>query len=177
MWPFRRRAWLPPVATGPSSFGDDWSASEIDYVSAAIRSNGQPDSEDFRRFARVALNTLRGGGAVELVARAMEESTNPGRDPDRPIEGSHYMRGMAHWCVWVEYARPAVAAIMNRARKLDVRLQADRADNLGERVDADRLARAINGDIRIPVTDEQIARAQAIIDHLGYLYRLRSETA
>lgn len=116
-WLFRPKAWLPPVDTGPQSFGDDWSASEIDYVSAAIRKNGQPESEGFRRFARVSLNTLRGGSAVELVARAMEESANPGRDPERPISGNHYLRGCPAWCVWVEYAKPAVAAIIARSRK------------------------------------------------------------
>jgi hypothetical protein len=116
-WPFRwQKAWLPPVDAGPSSFGD-WSAGEIDSVSAAIRSHGQPEHEEFRRFARVALNTLRGGSAVELVARAMEESANPGSDPDRPIWGGHYMHGMPHWCMWVEYARPAVAEIISRTRK------------------------------------------------------------
>lgn len=119
MWSFRRRAWLPPVDTGPASFGDEWSASEIVYVSEAIRSHGQPESEGFQRFARVALNTLRGGSAVELVARAMDASVNPGRDPDRPILGSHYMRGMPAWCMWVEYARPAVAAIIARSRTPD----------------------------------------------------------
>lgn len=117
MWPFRLKAWLPPCDTGPASFGDDWSASEIDYVSAAIRKNGQPESEGFRRFARVALNTMRGGSAIELVARAMEESANPGSDQEGPVLGSHYMRGMPRWCVWVEYARPAVAAIIARSRK------------------------------------------------------------
>jgi hypothetical protein len=117
MWPFRLKAWLPPADTGPSSFGDDWSSSEIDYVSKAIRMNGQPESSGFRTFARVALNTMRGGSAVELVARAMEESANPGSDQEAPIEGSHYMRGQPRWCMWVEYARPAVAAIMARARK------------------------------------------------------------
>lgn len=117
MWPFKRKAWLPPVDTGPSSFGDDWSASEIDYVSKAMRYAGQPESEGFRTFARVALNTMRGGSAVELVARAIEESANPGYDPDSPITGSHYMRGMPRWCMWVEYAKPAVAAIIARSRK------------------------------------------------------------
>lgn len=117
MWPFKLKVWLPPVNTGPSSYGDDWSASEIDYVSAAIRSNGQPESEGFRVFARVALNTLRGGSAVELVARAMEESANPGSDQEGPILGGDYMRGQPRWCTWVEYARPAVAAIIARSRK------------------------------------------------------------
>ena len=117
MWPFRQKAWLPPCDTGPSSFGDDWSPREIDYVSKAIRKNGQPESEGFRRAARVALNTMRGGSAVELVARAMEESYNPGSDQEGPIEGSHYMRGMPRWCMWVEYAVPAVAAIIERSRK------------------------------------------------------------
>jgi len=111
-----RRAPLPKDWVGPESFGD-WSASEIDFVSNAIHSHGQPESEGFRKFARVALNTLRGGSAVELVARAMEASANPGSDPDRPIQGGHYMRGMPRWCMWVEYARPAVAAIIARARK------------------------------------------------------------
>lgn len=117
MWPFRQKAWLPPSDTGPASFGDDWTASEIDYVSAAIRSHGQPESEGFRRFARVALNTMRGGSAVELVARAIEESANPGSDQEGPILGGHYMRGMPRWCMWVEYARPAVTAIIARSRK------------------------------------------------------------
>lgn len=117
MWPFRQKAWLPPCDTGPSSFGDDWSTSEIDYVSAAIRSHGQPESEDFRRFALVALNTMRGGSAVELVARAREASANPGSDQEAPILGNHYQRGQPRWCMWVEYARPAVAEIMKRARK------------------------------------------------------------
>lgn len=114
MWPFRKKAWLAPPNTGPSSYAD-WSDAEIDYVSSAIRKNGQPDQEGFRRFARVALNTMRGGSAVELVARAMEESANPGSNPEAPIEGSHYMRGMPHWTMWLEYARPAVAAIIARS--------------------------------------------------------------
>jgi hypothetical protein len=114
---FRRRAWLPPCDAGPSSFGDEWNASEIDYVSKAIRSHGQPECEDFRRFARVALSTLRGGSTVELVARAMHESANPGSDADAPVPPSHYMAGIPCWCMWVEYAKPAVAAIMDRARK------------------------------------------------------------
>lgn len=118
MWPFTRKAPQPPAGwAGPSSFGDDWSASEIDYVSKAMRAHGQPESEGFRRFARVALNTMRGGSAVELVARAIEESANPGMDPDRPIGGSHYQHGMPAWCGWVEYAKPAVAAIIARSRK------------------------------------------------------------
>lgn len=117
MWPFRRKAWLPPVDTGPSSFGNEWTESEIDYVSKAIRYNGQPENDGFRRFARVALNTMRGGSAVELVARAMEESANFGSDPDDPISDNHYMAGMPRWCMWVEYARPAVAAIIASARE------------------------------------------------------------
>ncbi len=119
MWPFRRKGIrLPTDSVGPESFAD-WTASEIDYVSAAIRSHGQPESEGFRRFARVALNTMRGGSAVELVARAMEESANPGSDADAPISArtGHYMAGMQNWCMWVEYAKPAVAAIIDRVRK------------------------------------------------------------
>lgn len=119
MWPFRKRTTKPSNEwAGPSSYAD-WSASEIDYVSKAIRSNGQPEAEGFRTFARVALNTLRGGSAVELVARAMEESANPGSDADAPIDprSGHYMAGRPRWWMWVEYARPAVAEIMARARK------------------------------------------------------------
>ena len=117
MWPFRSKAWLPPINTGPSSFGD-WTDADIDYVSKAIRGHGQPEREGFRVFARVALNTLRGGSAVELMARAMHESANPGSDADAPINprSGHYMAGMPNWCMWVEYAKPAVAAIIERAR-------------------------------------------------------------
>jgi hypothetical protein len=115
--------WVPQRAPQPSkdwagseSFVD-WTVNEIDFVSNAIRSHGQPESDGFRKIARVALNTLRGGSAVELVARAIEASENPGCDPDRPIQGGHYLHGMPYWCMWVEYARPAVAAIIARARK------------------------------------------------------------
>lgn len=116
-WIPRRAPQPPKTWAGPESFGDDWSTSEIDYVSKAIRYNGQPETEGFRKIARVALNTLRSGSAVELVARAIEASENPGCDPDRPIQGNHYMRGMPYWCMWVEYAKPAVAAIIARSRK------------------------------------------------------------
>jgi hypothetical protein len=94
----------------------DWTAADIYRVSEAIRKNGQPESDGFRVFARVALNTLRGGSAVELVARAMEESANPGSDADAPIDPrtGHYMAGMPRWCMWVEYARPAVEAIAGK---------------------------------------------------------------
>ena len=122
MWPFRLKAWLPPQDTGPASFGDDWSSSEIDYVSKAIRKHGQPESEGFRRFARVALNTMRGGSAVELVARAMEESANPGSDQEGPILGGHYQHGQPRWAMWIEYAKPAVAAIIAHSRKPDTGL-------------------------------------------------------
>ena len=117
MWPFRPKAWLPPINTGPSSFGD-WTDADIDYVSKAIRSHGQPEREGFRVFARVALNTLRGASAVELIARAMHESANPGSNADAPINprSGHYMAGMPNWCMWVEYAAPAVAAIIERTR-------------------------------------------------------------
>jgi len=116
MWFRRYKAWLPPANTGPISFSD-WTEKDIDHVSAAIRRRGQPDSDGFRRFALVALNTLRGGSAVELVARAMEASANPGCDPERPIEGNHYMRGMPAWCVWIEYAIPAVASCCRQPDK------------------------------------------------------------
>ena len=113
---FSRKAPPPPPAwVGPDSFAD-WTAADIDAISKAIRKHGQPEHPGFRRFARVALNTLRGRDAIELVARAMEVSANPGHDPDRPIEGSHYMHGMPHWCMWVEYAAPAVDAIARRGR-------------------------------------------------------------
>lgn len=117
MWPFARKTPQPRAdLTGPCSFAD-WTEDDISAVSAAIRAkNGQPEQPGFRTFARVALNTLRGGSAVELVARAMEESANPGADPDRPVGVGHYMMGMPHWCVWVEYARPAVEAIAGRKR-------------------------------------------------------------
>jgi len=113
MWSFRRRkAWKPvdPILT-ELPFAN-WLNEDIAYVSQAIRIHGQRDSDGFRRFARIALNTLRSPAVVELVARAIEKSMNPGHNPDRPVEGSHYMRGMPHWCVWLEVARPAVKAIV-----------------------------------------------------------------
>ena len=114
MWPFRKRIDQPPKEwAGPDAFFD-WTEADIDAVSAAIREHGQPESDGFRTFALVALNTLRGGAAVELVARAMDASANPGLDPDRPIMGNHYMCGMPSWCAFAEYARPAVAALARR---------------------------------------------------------------
>jgi hypothetical protein len=107
---------VPSDWAGPVSFVD-WPEDDITAISAAIRKkNGQPEQDGFRRFARVALNTLRGGSAVELVARAMEESSNPGSDAGAPIDArtGHYMAGMPRWCMWVEYARPAVEAIAGR---------------------------------------------------------------
>jgi hypothetical protein len=84
-------------------------------MSAAIRMNGQPEQDGFRRIARIALNTLRGGSAVELVARAIHESYNPQLDPDGPIEfGNHYLNGRPNWCMWTEYARPAVEHFAKR---------------------------------------------------------------
>jgi len=114
MWPFKNHAPQPPRDwAGPVAFFD-WTDEDIDRISAAIRKkNGQPDSEGFRRDARIALNVLRGGSAVELVARAIEQCSNGG-DGDRPIEGNHYMHGMPRWCMWVEYARPAVEAICGK---------------------------------------------------------------
>lgn len=118
MWPFNRNAPSPRRDfCGPISF-TDWTEEDIDFVSKAIRKNGQPESEGFRRFARIALNTLRNTCAVELVARAMEESSNPGSNADAPIDGNHYQRGMPRWCMWVEYARPAVEAISQRYKLL-----------------------------------------------------------
>lgn len=111
-WLKRNAPQPPPTWAGPVSY-TDWTEADIDRVSAAIRKHGQPESDGFRRFARVALNTLRGGSAVELIARAMEESANPGSNADAPIDPrtGHYMAGMPRWCMWVEYARPAVEAI------------------------------------------------------------------
>lgn len=107
---FRRHAAQPRKGwTGPVSFVD-WSDADIAAMSKAIRVHGQPDSKGWQMIARVALNTLRGGDAVELVARAIEAAENPGSDPDLPVHGGHYMHGMPRWCVWVEYARPAVEA-------------------------------------------------------------------
>ena len=111
MWPFKNHAPQPPKTwAGPEAFFD-WTDKQIDLVSEAMRSHGQSDSDGWRRSSRLALNTLRGGSAVELVARAMEASHNPGHDPDRPIEGNHYMHGMPSWCMWAEYARPVVELI------------------------------------------------------------------
>jgi hypothetical protein len=118
-------SWFKPKAPRPSddwawntpvSFAD-WTEDDITAISAAIRrKNGQPEQDGFRVFARVALNTMRGRSAVELVARAMEESANPGSDADAPISPrtNHYMMGMPRWCMWVEYAVPAVAAIAGK---------------------------------------------------------------
>jgi len=116
-WPFKKRAAVPLREwVGAESFGD-WTEDDITFVSRAIRAkNGQPEHEGFRRFARVALNTLRGASVIELVARAMEESANPGSDADAPISErtGHYMAGMPRWCMWVEFARPAVEALAKR---------------------------------------------------------------
>lgn len=119
IWPRRKAPQPSPDWAGPQSFAD-WTMDEIDAVSAAIRQHGQPDSDGFRVFARVALNTLRGGSAVELVARAMEASSNPECDPDRAIPASsgHYMMGMPYWCMWVEYAKPAVELIASRRKEM-----------------------------------------------------------
>lgn len=116
MWPFNRKAPQPLKDwAGPIAFFD-WTEEEIAAMSAAIRTCGQPDSDGWRRQARICLNVLRGGSAVELLAREIEKCRNPGHDPDRPIEGSHYLRGMPRWCMWVETARPAVGFIATRGR-------------------------------------------------------------
>ncbi len=108
---FNRHAPQPPKNwAGPEAFFD-WTDTDIARASQAIRSCGQPESDGFKVFARVALNTMRGGSAVELVARAMEKSANPGHDPDRPITGNHYMAGMPSWCMWVQYAKGVVELI------------------------------------------------------------------
>jgi hypothetical protein len=118
-WFSRRKAPQPPVDwAGPVAFFD-WTDADIAAISAAIRKkNGQPDVPGWHPIARTALNTMRGGSAVELVARAIEASMNPGHDPDRPITGGHYMAGMPCWCMWVEYARPAVEAIAGKHHAL-----------------------------------------------------------
>jgi len=109
MWPFNRKAPQPPKEwAGPIAFFD-WTDEDIAAMSAALRTCGQPDSEGWQRQARICLNTLRGGSAVELVAREIEKCLNPGHDPDRPIAFGHYMHGMPHWCMWISDARAAVA--------------------------------------------------------------------
>ena len=117
MWrPWAKKAPRPPDDwAGPVSF-TDWRDADIAAVSKAIRRHGQPDSAGFQKIARVALNTLRGGSAVELVARAIEESENPGSDADASIDPrtNHYLMGWPRWCMWVEYAKPAVELIAGR---------------------------------------------------------------
>lgn len=48
----------------------------------------------------------------------------------------------------------------------------DDMDFLFVRVSADKLARAIAGDVRIVPSNEQVAAAQKIIDKTGTLYRM-----
>jgi hypothetical protein len=111
MWPFRTRrrpkAWLPPANADPVTV-PGWTDEEIAAMSKAIRVHGQPDSEGWRRHARMCLDALSSAGAVEHVARTIETTLNSGLDPDRAVLGSHYMHGMPAWCVWIETARPAV---------------------------------------------------------------------
>lgn len=154
MWPFNNHAPQPPKTwAGPESFGD-WTEKDIDRVSEAIRRCGQPDSDGFRTFALIALNTLRGGSAVELVARAMEASSNPRHDPDRPITGGHYMAGMPHWTMWVDYAQCAVARIAGHRLK----------PSQFEMVTSKQLQDAFGVDI---------GKAHEAIGKLGTLYRRR----
>lgn len=51
----------------------------------------------------------------------------------------------------------------------------DDNDYLFVRLTADRLARAIIGDVRIAPSAEQLANAQAIIDRIGTLYRMAAD--
>lgn len=48
----------------------------------------------------------------------------------------------------------------------------DDMDFLFARLSADKLARAIIGDVRIAPSPEQVAHAQSIIDRTGTLYRM-----
>ncbi len=122
MWPFSpRKAPRPPEDwinkyVGPVSY-TDWTDEEIAEMSKAIRVHGQPDSEGWHRIARICLNSMRNRAAIEMVAREIETCLNSERDPDRPIEGGHYMNGMPHWCMWLEYARPAVRFYVEKVRK------------------------------------------------------------
>lgn len=119
MWPFKNHALQPPRDwAGPVSFGD-WTEADIVAMSKALRKHGQADSDGWQKHARICLNTLRGGRAVELVAREMEKCLNPGHDPDRPIDGNHYMRGMPSWCVWIEDARASVKFYAERYQRGD----------------------------------------------------------
>jgi len=115
MWPFTRKAPPPrPEWIGAESFFD-WTEADLDAIGQAMRSHGQPDAPDWEVFALITLNTLRGRDAIEMVCRAIEAHANPDLDPDRPIEFGHYMHGMPAWCMWAEYARPAVRAYCKRA--------------------------------------------------------------
>src|SRR5438270_25371 len=100
---------------GPASFAD-WTDAEIMEMSRIIRIHGQPDSEGWRRQARMCLNAIRGGASVEMVARVINGTLNGEETNDRPVRGSHYMHGMPMWCVWLENARPAVADVVARWR-------------------------------------------------------------
>lgn len=48
----------------------------------------------------------------------------------------------------------------------------DNMDFLFVRLTADKLARAIIGDVRVIPSPEQVAQAQSIIDRTGSLYRM-----
>jgi len=101
---------------GPASFGNDWSEAEITEMSRIIRIHGQPDTEGWRTQARICLNAIRGGATVEAVARVINGTLNGWDKNDKPITGSHYMHGMPMWCMWLENARPTVAAVVAKWR-------------------------------------------------------------
>jgi hypothetical protein len=156
MWNFLKgHAPQPPKTwAGPEAFFD-WTEKDLDLVNESMRSHGQPNRGGWEIYARIALNTLRGGSAVELVARAIEASSNPGHDPDRPITGGHYMNGMPHWCTWVEYARPAVELIAGPPMQ----------ESAFEMVTDDQLQQAFGVDIN--TSSEAVGK-------LGTLYRRRA---
>ena len=112
MWPFKKPKPKQYNMNVPKTF-NDWTPEQINMVSSAMRRHGQEDSADWRQFAVLTLDTLRGPGAVELVARAMDMSANPGRNPEDPISyrTGHYLAGYPGWSAYVEYAKPVVELI------------------------------------------------------------------
>jgi hypothetical protein len=118
MWGFKkRRPEIPETWRLPFH---KWTDEDVAAMSSVIRRHGQPDSPGFRRQALVALNTIRSDAVVELIARAMTESSNPGMDVDRVILGSHYMSHLPFWMSFLEYAYPTVTAVAE-AYSLSVR--------------------------------------------------------
>lgn len=109
MWPFNSNK-EPIPKTWEVPFYN-WSEEQIAAMSSAIRIHNQPDSDGFRVLARIALNVMHSDAVVELVARQMCESSNPGKSNKVNWGGSHYMSHLPMWMAWIEYARPAVMAV------------------------------------------------------------------